>query len=79
MTDAIGSWSNRSVEVGGIDDVGLWEPVTGVRQLWAGFDQPNGTRQEPYVRRSAHINTPMGRMNTHLTKDAFLQSLSAPL
>lgn len=35
MTNAIRSWSNRSVEVSGIDDVGLWEPATGVGQLWA--------------------------------------------
>ncbi len=37
MANAIGSWSNRGVQVGGIDDVGFWEPVTGVGQLWTSF------------------------------------------
>lgn len=37
MADTISSWSNRGVEVGGIDDVRLWKPVTGVSQLRTGL------------------------------------------
>lgn len=37
MANAIRSWSNRGVEVSRIDDVGFWEPVTGVGELWAGL------------------------------------------
>lgn len=37
MADAVRSRSNRCVEVSGIDDVGFWKPVTGVRQFWAGL------------------------------------------
>lgn len=42
MADAISRRGNRRVEVSGIYDVGLWEPVAGVGQLWAGLYEPVG-------------------------------------
>lgn len=37
MANAICCWSNWGVEVSGVDDIGLWEPVRGVGQLWTGL------------------------------------------
>lgn len=37
MANAICGWSNRGVEVSRIDDVGFWQPITGVGQLGAGL------------------------------------------
>lgn len=37
MAKAVRRWSNRGVEISGIDDVGFREPVTGIRQLRAGL------------------------------------------
>lgn len=41
MADAICCWSNRGVEVSGIDDVRFRDPVTGVRELWTGLYEPD--------------------------------------
>ena len=46
MADSICSWSDRGVEVSGIDDVGFWKPITRVGQLWAGLYQPNSREGE---------------------------------
>lgn len=40
MVNAICGWSHRGVEVSWINDVRFWEPVAGVRQLWAGLYHP---------------------------------------
>lgn len=41
MADAVGSRRHRGVEIGGVDDVGLWEPAAVVGQLRARLYQPD--------------------------------------